>query len=110
MAFNLMIVQEELPLLLQSYERREHFEDVLALLEAGLSLERAHVSCALNIICCSLTIQIRWASLQNYQLSTANTSPRSVSSVNPARPAHQYSRSNGASEAFRCAHQYSQGG
>ena len=49
-----MIVQEELPLLLQSYERRGHFEEVLALLEAGLSLERAHVSCALNLTCCIL--------------------------------------------------------
>jgi len=35
--------QEELPTLLTIYERRGHFGEVLSLLEAGLSLERAHV-------------------------------------------------------------------
>ncbi|KAF8141713.1 hypothetical protein EV363DRAFT_1308829 [Boletus edulis] len=34
---------EELPGILQSYERRGHFDEVLTLLEAALSLERAHM-------------------------------------------------------------------
>ena len=34
---------EELPALIQGYERRGHFEEIISLLEAGLSLERAHV-------------------------------------------------------------------
>ena len=36
--------QEELPGLLKNYERRGHFDEVISLLEAALSLERAHVS------------------------------------------------------------------
>ena len=36
-------LQEELPALLTTYERRGHFDEVLSLLETGLSLERAHV-------------------------------------------------------------------
>lgn len=38
------LLQEELPSLVQSYERRGYFDEVLSLLEAGLSLERAHVN------------------------------------------------------------------
>ncbi|OCH91028.1 clathrin heavy chain [Obba rivulosa] len=34
---------EELPALIQIYERRGHFDELIALLEAGLSLERAHM-------------------------------------------------------------------
>lgn len=30
--------------MLQSYERRGYFDELLTLMEAGLSLERAHVS------------------------------------------------------------------
>ena len=30
--------------MIQGYERRGHFEEIISLLEAGLSLERAHVS------------------------------------------------------------------
>ena len=37
-----------MPALLQSYERRGYFDEVLTLLEAALSLERAHV-CTLVI-------------------------------------------------------------
>lgn len=44
-------LQEELPALLQIYERRGHFDEVLSLLEAGLVLERAHVgsSCYFSV-------------------------------------------------------------
>ena len=42
----IVTLQEELPALLQIYERRGYFDEVLSLLEAGLSLERAHVSFA----------------------------------------------------------------
>ena len=34
---------EELPALVQLYERRGHFDEILSLLEAALSLERAHM-------------------------------------------------------------------
>ena len=37
------ISQEELAALLAMYERRGFFDEVISLLEAGLSLERAHV-------------------------------------------------------------------
>ncbi|KAI6122688.1 hypothetical protein EDD16DRAFT_1570643 [Pisolithus croceorrhizus] len=40
---NIVVHAEELPALVQSYERRGHFDEVLALLEAALSLERAHM-------------------------------------------------------------------
>jgi hypothetical protein len=36
-------IQEELNTLIQMYERRGHFEEIVSLLEAGLSLERAHM-------------------------------------------------------------------
>lgn len=36
-------MQEELPTLLTIYECRGHFDEVLSLLEADLSLERAHM-------------------------------------------------------------------
>ena len=36
-------LQEELPALIQQYEKRGHFEEIISLLEAGLSLERAHM-------------------------------------------------------------------
>ena len=42
--FDLIHIQEELPALVSQYERRGHFDEVISLLEAGLSLERAHVS------------------------------------------------------------------
>lgn len=40
---NIVVHAEELPALVQLYERRGHFEEVLSLLEAALSLERAHM-------------------------------------------------------------------
>ncbi|EGN91992.1 hypothetical protein SERLA73DRAFT_99912 [Serpula lacrymans var. lacrymans S7.3] len=40
---NIVVHAEELPAILSSYERRGHFDEVLSLLEAGLSLERAHM-------------------------------------------------------------------
>ena len=36
-------LQEELGALIRLYEQRGFFDEILALLEAGLSLERAHV-------------------------------------------------------------------
>jgi hypothetical protein len=41
---NIIVHAEELPAIVQAYEKRGHFEEILQLLEAGLSLERAHVS------------------------------------------------------------------
>jgi hypothetical protein len=38
------MIQEELQGLIKRYEKRGFFDEVLQLLEAGLSLERAHVS------------------------------------------------------------------
>ncbi|KIM86720.1 hypothetical protein PILCRDRAFT_4614 [Piloderma croceum F 1598] len=40
---NIIVHAEELPTVLTIYERRGHFDEVLSLLEAGLSLERAHM-------------------------------------------------------------------
>ncbi|EIW79173.1 clathrin heavy chain 1 [Coniophora puteana RWD-64-598 SS2] len=40
---NIVVHAEELPGIVASYERRGHFDEVLALLEAALSLERAHM-------------------------------------------------------------------
>ncbi|KZS94509.1 clathrin heavy chain 1 [Sistotremastrum niveocremeum HHB9708] len=40
---NIIVHAEELQEILKSYERRGYFDEVLALLEAGLSLERAHM-------------------------------------------------------------------
>ncbi|TFY72317.1 hypothetical protein EVG20_g697 [Dentipellis fragilis] len=40
---NIIVHAEELPALIQSYERRGYFDEILSLLEAGLSLERAHM-------------------------------------------------------------------
>ncbi|THH32376.1 hypothetical protein EUX98_g1821 [Antrodiella citrinella] len=40
---NIVVHAEELPAIVQLYERRGHFDEVLSLLEAGLSLERAHM-------------------------------------------------------------------
>ncbi|KAI0349661.1 clathrin heavy chain [Trametes cingulata] len=40
---NIIVHAEELPALVQMYERRGYFDEVLSLLEAGLSLERAHM-------------------------------------------------------------------
>ncbi|KAI0372779.1 clathrin heavy chain [Pilatotrama ljubarskyi] len=40
---NIIVHAEELSALVQMYERRGYFDEVLSLLEAGLSLERAHM-------------------------------------------------------------------
>ncbi|KAI0343145.1 clathrin heavy chain 1 [Trametopsis cervina] len=40
---NIIVHAEELPTIVQSYERKGHFDEILSLLEAGLSLERAHM-------------------------------------------------------------------
>lgn len=50
---NIIVHAEELPALIQNYERRGYFDEVLTLLEAGLSLERtslvAYVTSSLGI-------------------------------------------------------------
>ncbi|KAI0091788.1 clathrin heavy chain [Irpex rosettiformis] len=40
---NIIVHAEELPAIVQAYERKGHFDEILSLLEAGLSLERAHM-------------------------------------------------------------------
>ncbi|THH15617.1 hypothetical protein EW146_g4889 [Bondarzewia mesenterica] len=40
---NIIVHAEELPALIKGYERKGHFDEILSLLEAGLSLERAHM-------------------------------------------------------------------
>ncbi|CAL1714911.1 unnamed protein product [Somion occarium] len=40
---NIVVHAEELPGIVQSYERKGYFDEILALLEAALSLERAHM-------------------------------------------------------------------
>lgn len=49
------MLQEELNALVQIYERRGFFDEVLTLLEAGLSLERAHVCLQVYHTQCLLT-------------------------------------------------------
>jgi hypothetical protein len=49
----LTFLQEELQSILRSYEHRGYFDEVLALLEAGLSLERAHASVFIFSLSCT---------------------------------------------------------
>jgi hypothetical protein len=70
-------VQEELPALLQIYERRGHFDEVLSLLEAGLSLERAHVCHKYNFLPYP-NVTRRWGSSRSYRSYTANTGQPNV--------------------------------
>lgn len=46
---NIIVHAEELGKLLKDYEWRGYFSEAMALLEAGLSLERAHVSVSLGL-------------------------------------------------------------
>ena len=71
-------MQEELPALVQSYERRGHFDEVLALLEAGLSLERAHVRTSRHVSRVPTDWQFRWVSSRSSLSCTASTVRRSV--------------------------------
>ncbi|KAG5220979.1 Clathrin heavy chain [Salix suchowensis] len=57
------------------YEYRGHFEEIISLLEAGLSLERAHV-CLLYLLCNSLITSYRWVSSPSSRSFSANTSQR----------------------------------
>jgi hypothetical protein len=43
-------MQEELPALVASYERRGYFDQIVALLTSGLVLERAHVCWAKSLL------------------------------------------------------------
>ena len=40
---NLIVHAEELPALLSLYERNGYFNEIIALMEGGLGLERAHM-------------------------------------------------------------------
>ncbi|KAJ7846853.1 armadillo-type protein, partial [Mycena olivaceomarginata] len=40
---NIVVHTEELAAIVQLYEHREHFEEVISLLKAGLGLERVHM-------------------------------------------------------------------
>lgn len=46
---NIIVHAEELPGIVRNYEREGHFEEVISLLEAGLSLERAHKGVFTNL-------------------------------------------------------------
>ena len=73
-------LQEELNGLISIYERRGFFDEILSLLEAGLSLERAHVRQA-GLLFRRIDTNFffyRWASSLNSRFSTASTSPRGV--------------------------------
>jgi hypothetical protein len=58
--------------LLRSYERWGYFDEVLSLLEAALSLERAHVRVFTSGIISSDYLD-RWVSLPNCRSYTAST-------------------------------------
>lgn len=75
------------------YERRGHFEEIVSLLEAGLSLERAHMGIFTELSI--LLSKYRPAKRKSYTCS------RAVAALT-------YS-SYGAPQAIRRAHQHSQG-
>ncbi|KAL7419060.1 Clathrin heavy chain [Cryptotrichosporon argae] len=47
---NLIVHAEELPALLSLYERNGYFDEIIALMEAGLGLERAHMVTELSVL------------------------------------------------------------
>ena len=47
---NLIIDAEELPELVQTYEHNGYFNELIALFESGLGLERAHMGMFLSLI------------------------------------------------------------
>jgi hypothetical protein len=87
------MLQEELSALVQSYECRGHFEEVVGLLEAGLGLERAHVGIftELSILLSNYRpVKRKWLEWQSDKLLTVLFS-------------------SGTSKTLRCMHQHSQG-
>ncbi len=76
-------MQEELQGVLQAYEKRGYFDEVLSLMEAGLSLERAHVrSYASSSLLGHNVLTVlgnRWVFSRNWQFFTANIVQRNVS-------------------------------
>lgn len=103
-------MQEELTSVVQLYERRGHFDEVLSLLEAGLSLERAHVRLPVTLPRILTEPLGRWESSPSSLFCTANTDQRSVShgflTLEPFPHAHI---SNGAPQALRLPNQHPQG-
>lgn len=72
-------MQEELQGIIREYETRGYFDEIMALLEAGLSLERAHVS-PLNLLSMNNIQKFhRWGSSQNSPFYIANISRRNAS-------------------------------
>ena len=65
--------------IIRSYEQKGYFDEVLALLEAGLSLERAHVSGICLWIIFILMIDVRWVSSRSFPYYIANIDPKNVS-------------------------------
>src|SRR5882762_1352498 len=103
-------LQEEIPTLLTIYEHHGHFDKVLSLLEAGLSLERAHVCINGQVFSCHSHLSSRWASSSSWQFCIANTDPANVS----CHSCHSLIFltalfSNGTPQVLRRPHQYSKG-
>jgi len=96
-ALNIIVHAEELSALIQTYERRGYFDEILSLLEAGLSLERAHVCFFFPFDLNSSWLMVcRWVFSPSLQPCTASTSLRNVGlEVHPVRIAIDMSNSDG---------------
>ena len=71
-------LQEGLPTLLTIYECRGHFDEVLSLLEAGFSSERAHVHTNCQALSWHSHLSTRWVSSPSCQFYIGNTDPENV--------------------------------
>jgi hypothetical protein len=106
---NIFTLQEELPGLLATYERRGHFDEVLSLLEAGLSLERAHVGISNIVYLLSLMFLFRWVSSLNSRYCIANTDLENVSGWFYCSARLTFLCSDGTPQALCRPHQHSKG-
>jgi len=109
-ALNIVVHAEELPALIQTYERRGYFEEILSLLEAGLSLERAHVCFFPFDLDSPWLIVCRWVFSLSLQPCTASTSLRNVGPEgHPVRITIDMSISDGTPTAVCVTNQHPQG-
>lgn len=88
-------LQEELPALISMYENAGHFEEVINLLEAGLSLERAHMGIFTEMAILLSKYKPAKCTFRSLSLVLAHSSK--------PRP------SDGTSQVVRRSHQHSQG-
>jgi hypothetical protein len=106
---NIIVHAEELNKLLKDYEWRGYFSEAISLLEAGLSLERAHVSLPLN--------KVSFLAKSGFQMGVFTELSVLYSKYKPEKRESKISThlfvlicaSYGASQIVCLAHQYSEG-